>query len=539
MYIIYSRLKNTLGIKLGIEISENTVGNRICLNAKDVSGRISETKCSETYKVDRTAPTGTATIPAYTNTGSVTVSANVTDTGGSGMSNVKFPTWSDAADSSGNGQDDIVWYQVNGAGPTYSTTIDLTAHEPKTEGVYHIHVYGYDNAGNTSNCTISFKKDATKPECGLKLDGTIGDNNWYVSNVGISFNKNTDAMSGVASYGIGSLTASKTATQTADIASKTYTGYIKDNAGNTSNCTVSLKKDATAPECTNRGDSTTWTNGKRTIYYECSDSDSGCSSGGSKTFSSTTTTATIASYTITDAAGNSKVCPARTADVYVDTTAPSITCEKTNTGTTSGVTISCSCRDEDSGVVSCDNGGSNITKTGDHTYYVKDRAGNIKSDSETVTEQKQYKISTWNSCISGKKDECVGGYNTCYNSACGTYACGDWRYTVSYKCKNGTSGSTPSSYMFSSKSEAETACENNGWGVGWENCILESDTSWSCSTSSNKTCNYSCQHENCKWNDCLTTKNTCTGGWTEYSGWQNGSCTADSSTRCLNQTIYN
>ena len=342
--------------------------------------------------------------------------------------------------------------------------------------------YIKDNAGNTSNCTISFKKDATKPECGLKLDGNIGDNNWYISDVTVSFNKNTDAMSGVSTYGLNSATGIKTDTQKTDISSKIYTGYIKDNAGNENTCTsASFKRDATkptctnsgdstkwtnldreitygcsdnlsgckpsesggsqtfnttkktasissykikdnagntttcaertanvyvdktAPECTNRGDSTTWTNGNRTIYYECSDSDSGCSSGGSKTFSSTTTTATIASYTITDAAGNSKVCPARTANVYVDKDSPTCTFQLVGVIGDDGwyrsstVIVSSSFNDNGSGVsnkgigtASTDYNGVESFPVRDNTKgttfkcFVKDAAGNTGQNSITL-----------------------------------------------------------------------------------------------------------------------------------------------------------
>ena len=85
--------------------------------------------------------------------------------------------------------------------------------------------------------------------------------------------------------------------------------------------------DKTAPACTNSGDSTTWTNADRTINYGCSDADSGCHAsykGGSKTFNTTTKTATIAAYTIKDNAGNSTSCAARTANVYVDKAAPTL-----------------------------------------------------------------------------------------------------------------------------------------------------------------------------------------------------------------------
>ena len=253
--------------------------------------------------------------------------------------------------------------------------------------------YIKDNAGNESNCTISFKKDATKPECGLKLDGNIGDNNWYISDVTVSFNKNTDAMSGVSTYGLNSATGIKTDTQKTDTSSKTYTGYIKDNAGNENTCTsASFKRDATKPTCTNSGDSTKWTNLDREITYGCSDNLSDCKpseSGGSQTFNTTKKTASIASYKIKDNAGNTTTCAERTANVYVDKTAPECTNRGDSTTWTNGNrTIYYGCSDTDSGCDANNNGGSNVynvstTRASIASYIIKDNAGN----STTCTER--------------------------------------------------------------------------------------------------------------------------------------------------------
>ena len=121
------------------------------------------------------------------------------------------------------------------------------------------------------------------------------------------------------------VTTYSSTTQTATIAAYT----IKDNVWNTTNCpsrTANVYVDKTAPSCTNRWDSTSWTSGNRTIYYGCSDGDSWCATAeASTTYSSTTQTATIAAYTIKDNAGNSTNCAARTANVYVDKTAPTCT----------------------------------------------------------------------------------------------------------------------------------------------------------------------------------------------------------------------
>ncbi len=125
-------------------------------------------------------------------------------------------------------------------------------HTRDTAGVtYTGHII--DNAGNTATCSNTFKKDATNPSCTIRLTGTIGDNDWYTTNVGVSFGSHTDNLSGVAQYGIGTLSGNKSLTHTADTTSQSYTGHIKDNAGNTSSCTATFKKDATPPVCTVTG----------------------------------------------------------------------------------------------------------------------------------------------------------------------------------------------------------------------------------------------------------------------------------------------
>lgn len=91
---------------------------------------------------DTTAPTGTANIPAYTNTGNVSVTASAADeSGGTGIAEVRYAVWSEV-----NSQDDLVWYSTTAS--NYAYTVDLKKHAPGTEGVYNIHCYAYDKAGN-------------------------------------------------------------------------------------------------------------------------------------------------------------------------------------------------------------------------------------------------------------------------------------------------------------------------------------------------------------------------------------------------------
>ncbi len=125
-----------------------------------------------------------------------------------------------------------------------SYTGDRTVVDPQDTGGITYTGYIKDVAGNTATCSISYKKDSTPPVCELKTTGTMGNNGWYKSaTVDVSFNSYTDNLSGVNTYGIAALTGSKVVTQTANTASVTFTGHIRDNAGNTNTCSINFKKD--------------------------------------------------------------------------------------------------------------------------------------------------------------------------------------------------------------------------------------------------------------------------------------------------------
>ena len=177
--------------------------------------------------------------------------------------------------------------------------------------------------------------------------------------------------------------------------SKTFRGTMKngeiviaDEAENTTICNVSVYIDNKEPSCTNSGDSTTWINQNRTIKYGCKDGDdeSGCdpnNDGGETVFSSTTKTASIASYTIKDKVGNTKTCAARTANVYVDKTAP--TCTNRGDSTTwikNDRTLTYGCSDSHSGCNASFSGGTKTFTATAKTdtvpaYTIKDIAGNV------------------------------------------------------------------------------------------------------------------------------------------------------------------
>ena len=239
-----------------------------------------------------------------------------------------------------------------------------------------------DNAGNETTCpvkTVNVYIDKTAPSCTNSGDST----SWTKDNRTITYGCKDDHSGCNASFS-GSSKTFNTTTKTASI--DAYT--IKDNVGNETKCparTANVYVDKTAPTCTNSGDSTTWTKNNRTITYGCSDSNSGCNAsykGGSKTYSTSITTVTIPSYIIKDNAGNETTCPARTANVYIDKTAPSCTSSgDSTTWTKNNRTITYGCSDSHSGCNSSNKGGSKTFNTTTKTasidaYTIKDNVGN-------------------------------------------------------------------------------------------------------------------------------------------------------------------
>ena len=218
-----------------------------------------------------------------------------------------------------------------------------------------------DVAGNTNSCPVNVYVDKTKPSCG----GITGANtSWTKSNRKVTVGCN-DSNSGCSNP-----TFSKTFNSTTKI------GYItiKDKVGNTNSCAVNAYVDKTAPTCGSvSGASTSWTNRNRTITVGCNDSNSGCGSSFSKTFSSTAKTGTI---TIKDKVGNTKNC---SVNVYIDKTAP--TCGSVSGASTSWTnqnrTITVGCNDSNSG---CNGNFSKTFSTSGKTdtVTISDRAGNTR-----------------------------------------------------------------------------------------------------------------------------------------------------------------
>ena len=232
------------------------------------------------------------------------------------------------------------------------------------------------------------KIDRTSPDCELVTNGTIGNNDWYISNVKISFKEKNDKDSGTKLVNIinnkkdiNRKTNINEVEHKTDSDSVIYYGYVEDNAGNYNICNIKFKKDTTKPECKSSGDSTKWINTNREIIYGCSDTLSGCLTNDEKyVFDYTTKTGTIPEYTIVDKAGNSNTCEKRVANVYVDKTNPECKYDgESTTWTKLDRTISYGCSDTDSGCsTKIENKTFNkTTKVGViPSYTIKDKAGN-------------------------------------------------------------------------------------------------------------------------------------------------------------------
>ena len=110
-------------------------------------------------------------------------------------------------------------------------------------------VYGYvkDSNGYTGNCVIPIRKDSTKPTCTLKVtSGTYNDKGYYTSDIVVELISIYDETSGINSYGLtdeNSVIYNASSKQTINVNGKyEMHGYIKDNAGNTSTCNLTIVK---------------------------------------------------------------------------------------------------------------------------------------------------------------------------------------------------------------------------------------------------------------------------------------------------------
>ena len=164
-----------------------------------------------------------------------------------------------------------------------------------------------DIAGNVyTHTAINITKiDKEKPSCELKVTSGSQVNGYYYTDVTVGFAKTTDTGgSEVKEYGIGDFTT-KTVTLNED-KNVTYTANIRDNAGNTNTCTITVRRQNTFTLTYNSNGGNICSPSSRDISYGskygalCSPTRAGYSfagwyteaTGGTKITADTTVTAT-------------------------------------------------------------------------------------------------------------------------------------------------------------------------------------------------------------------------------------------------------
>ena len=212
--------------------STDTAGTTYYGYVKAESGRTGS--CNKTVKVDKQDPICTITAPAVDgNNGwyreNVTLTLNETPKTSSIVG--RDITTSSSATYSGN------------RSKTQTTDTNSTTY------------YGYVKAdsGRTGTCNKTIKKDNTKPTCSVTATpiGSVA-GGYFSSPVIMSLSTNAGGGSAIDSYDLttsSSPSYNKRSTATHNsTGNPTYYGYVRDQAGNTNNCSKSIKVDITAPE---------------------------------------------------------------------------------------------------------------------------------------------------------------------------------------------------------------------------------------------------------------------------------------------------
>lgn len=134
-------------------------------------------------------------------------------------------------------------YSLDGSNYARMTGNQVTFETDMNKKVYFRAI---DTNGNTSGDTVAIIKiDNVKPTATLSLNGTKGNDNWYVSTVtGTCTNQNDGSGSGVASCTV------NPESYTTSSASATFTLTIKDYAGNTNTVSQTVKIDKDPPVMT-------------------------------------------------------------------------------------------------------------------------------------------------------------------------------------------------------------------------------------------------------------------------------------------------
>ena len=486
----------------------------VCI--KDNAGNV-EGKTFKVEKIDKIAPTcgSFAGQNSSWKKGAVTITNTPTDSGGSGIANSFTQTFSSgttktssvsfvAKDNAGNtktcsatvnvyvdydapscgtswGGQSTSWTSSNrtitntptdtGSGIANTFSQLFSSGTTKTANVSYV---AKDKVGNSRTCstTANVYVDKQGPTCGSSWGGQS--TSWTSSNRTIT-NTPTDSGSGIANSYSKLFDTGTTKTYAAS-----YTA--KDNVGNATTCskTVNVYVDKDAPTCGSfTGQNSTWKNTAVTIKSTASDGGSGTTSSFSKTFNSGTTKTYAASYTATDAAGNSRNCSS-TVNVYVDYDAPVCGASWVNESTSwtsSNRTITNTATDSGSGTTSkYSKTFSTTTQTEAASYTATDAAGNSKVCSKTVNVYVDKAAPTVSFVNASGTDMAAGSYSGSQTVVLKAADANSGLKSLTYKVsKDGgaateTAGSSGTKYTMSSSGKytiSVKACDNAGNCTGW------------------------------------------------------------------------
>ena len=322
----------------------------------------------DTAVVDTTAPTGSVSLQPGQNA-SIQINLNVTGRQGGTATFTVNRNWllSGGTFTGSNPETFTVTPRLQGAAATEFTAngvVSIASGQATGTKLLQIPAFDITNTdtptlaiGNAASYSVDVvaPSDLTPPVITPNVSGTLGNGDWYTSNVSVSWSVN-DAQSVVtSSTGCGSTTISTDTTGTALTCSAT-------SGGGTASKSVTIKRDATAPTLTATPspapNDALYNNSAVDVSYTCSDSMSGlllvnpcpatdqASTDGTHTFAPT----------IYDRAGNSSSV---STTVKIDTNKPTITGSRSPAGTwTNGdVTVTFTCDDPSgtnpSGIKSC------------------------------------------------------------------------------------------------------------------------------------------------------------------------------------------
>ena len=118
-----------------------------------------------------------------------------------------------------------------------------------TEGKTNLIGFVQDSNNNTATCTMTVNYNSTKTGCALEVvEGTPGENGWFVSDVKIGFKAKTG---NIIAFGIGTsenYDGNESFVVTDDGNIKVF-GYVEDEYGEKASCPIEINKDSSKPNC--------------------------------------------------------------------------------------------------------------------------------------------------------------------------------------------------------------------------------------------------------------------------------------------------